>query len=202
MGRIRQGLRNLSIKKTFMLYMLVFLLLATLLSAVTINFADHMRNSISLAYVDSGKRIYLEEADLVLRTPESGIQYTPEEKAAVNLYDFIQTWSIPVYFGICIVLSSLLFYRNKLKKPIEVLEAASAKIAEQDLGFRVVYDSRDEMGRLCSSFDKMRASLEENNREMWRAMEERKRLNAAFAHDLRTPLTVLRGYSDFLILFL
>jgi signal transduction histidine kinase len=29
-------------------------------------------------------------------------------------------------------------------------------------------------------------------------MEEQKRLNAAFAHDLRTPLTVLRGYTDFL----
>ena len=30
-------------------------------------------------------------------------------------------------------------------------------------------------------------------------MEERKRLNAAFSHDLRTPLTVLQGYSDFLL---
>ena len=33
---------------------------------------------------------------------------------------------------------------------------------------------------------------------MWRTVEERKRLNAAFSHDLRTPLTVLRGYADFL----
>jgi signal transduction histidine kinase len=33
-------------------------------------------------------------------------------------------------------------------------------------------------------------------------MDERKRLNAAFAHDLRTPLTVLRGYTDFLVKYL
>ena len=45
----------------------------------------------------------------------------------------------------------------------------------------------------------MRASLEENNRSLWAAVEERKRLNAAFSHDLRTPLTVLQGYSDFLL---
>ena len=34
--------------------------------------------------------------------------------------------------------------------------------------------------------------------EMWRQVEERKRLNAAFAHDLRTPLTVLKGYGEML----
>ena len=45
----------------------------------------------------------------------------------------------------------------------------------------------------------MRLSLEENNKAMWNAMEERRRLNAAFAHDLRTPLTVLQGYSDYLL---
>jgi signal transduction histidine kinase len=44
----------------------------------------------------------------------------------------------------------------------------------------------------------MRASLYENNIEMWRMTEEQRRLNAAFAHDLRTPLTVLQGYIDFL----
>lgn len=33
---------------------------------------------------------------------------------------------------------------------------------------------------------------------MWRQVEERKTLNAAFAHDLRTPLTVLKGYNEML----
>lgn len=54
------------------------------------------------------------------------------------------------------------------------------------------------MGDLCRTFERTRAQLEQNHRELWRAIEERKRLNAAFAHDLRTPLTVLRGYVDFL----
>ena len=34
---------------------------------------------------------------------------------------------------------------------------------------------------------------------MWRQMEERRRLNAAFSHDLRTPLTVLKGQSELLM---
>lgn len=54
------------------------------------------------------------------------------------------------------------------------------------------------MGKLCASFEKMRQALQESNDEMWRQMEERKRLNAAFSHDLRTPLTVLKGQSELL----
>ncbi len=44
----------------------------------------------------------------------------------------------------------------------------------------------------------MRGTLADNFSEMWRQVEERKRLNAAFAHDLRTPLTVLKGYDEML----
>ena len=75
---------------------------------------------------------------------------------------------------------------------------ASRKIAEKDLDFAIHWDRQDEMGALCASFEEMRRALWENNRVMWRQMEERKRLNAAFAHDLRTPLTVLRGYAGML----
>ena len=44
----------------------------------------------------------------------------------------------------------------------------------------------------------MRSALEANFLEMWRQMDERKRLNGAFAHDLRTPLTIIKGYSEML----
>ena len=38
-----------------------------------------------------------------------------------------------------------------------------------------------------------------SNKELWRGVEERKRLNAAFSHDLRTPLTVLKGHASMLL---
>ena len=39
----------------------------------------------------------------------------------------------------------------------------------------------------------MRQTLLENNYTLWRQAEERKRLNAAFSHNLRNPVTVLKG---------
>ena len=110
----------------------------------------------------------------------------------------VGTLTVPVVFLGCTILASVLFYRNKLKRPFALLTDASRKIAENDLDFILAYDSRNELGRLCRSFETMRSSLEQNNKSMWRSLEERKRLNAAFSHDLRTPLTVLRGYADLL----
>lgn len=97
------------------------------------------------------------------------------------------------------LINAVWFYRWKLKKPLAVLSDASEKISRNDLDFTVPQPSGDELGKLCGSFEKMRGSLEENNKAMWKAVEERRRLNAAFAHDLRTPLTVLQGYSDYLL---
>ena len=94
------------------------------------------------------------------------------------------------------VLGGRIYYRWKLGKPIAILTRAAEKIAENDLDFRIHAPSDDELGRLCISFEAMRSSLKYTNRQLWYTAEESKRLNAAFAHDLRTPLTVLQGYGE------
>jgi signal transduction histidine kinase len=106
--------------------------------------------------------------------------------------------AVPIYSAMCIMAASLFFYRSKLKKPLTELRAASEKISNNDLDFSIEYDSKDELGQLCTSFEIMRTTLADNFSKMWRQVEERKALNAAFAHDLRTPLTVLKGYNEML----
>lgn len=202
MGRIKHIIRNLSIKKSFMLYMLLFLLLATLLSAIAIQTADSVESRVNWGYLDSSQKHEIQKGKndkgTVSITMPPDTDYTSRDKAIVTACKIVQLWAIPLFFGLCIITSALLFYRNKLKKPIELLSTASEKIAGNDLDFKLNYENSDEMGQLCTSFETMRAVLLETNRELWRTIEERKRLNAAFSHDLRTPLTVLRGYADFL----
>lgn len=198
MGRIKRLINNLSLKKSFVLYMLMFLLLVAGLSSITVNLAGHVRNQINLSYTDTVNQYTLSNSRGNVTVFLSDMEYTQKDKTIINICTYIEIWSIPFFFGLCIISSSLLFYRNKLKRPIELLGEASEKIASNDLDFHISYDSEDEMGKLCASFETMRRALEESSRAMWRTMEERKRLNAAFSHDLRTPLTVLRGYADFL----
>lgn len=97
------------------------------------------------------------------------------------------------FFVIAMLVTASLFYRLKLEEPLEILTKGAARIMENDLDFEIEAGSDDELGQLCSAFETMRQSLLKNNRELWRQTEERKRLNAAFAHDLRNPLTVLKG---------
>lgn len=85
------------------------------------------------------------------------------------------------------------FYRVRIAAPLAELAGAADRIAEQDLDFAIGTVRGRELGRLSETLEHMRASLLEAQRELWRTAESRRRLNAAFAHDLRTPITVLKG---------
>ena len=98
-----------------------------------------------------------------------------------------------VAFGGLAVLLFRRFYRRHIGGPLSVLEAAADRIARQDLDFQIGAVRGCELGRLGAAMEGMRSSLLATQRELWRTAEDRRRLNAAFAHDLRTPVTVLKG---------
>lgn len=124
----------------------------------------------------------------------------PEEvKKQYDFYVGLDEIAAVLWYSVCLCLAALVFYVWKIKKPFHVLNQAVQKISANDLDFHIEYDGQDEFGSLCHAFEIMRQELEQNSRKMWNTIEERKRLNAAFAHDLRTPLTVMRGHTDMLL---
>ncbi|WP_155286150.1 HAMP domain-containing sensor histidine kinase [Lacticaseibacillus zhaodongensis] len=85
------------------------------------------------------------------------------------------------------------FYAIKLARPLEQLNYGVDQIQHQNLDFKLQNASHDELGDLARSFEKMRQALQEALQKSWQLLEDQKEVNAAFAHDLRTPLTVLQG---------
>ena len=110
-----------------------------------------------------------------------------EAQALSSALELLTFLMFPLWFGLCIFAAARRFFGKRLQPGFDVLDRAASNIAEQNLEFSVSYDRDDELGHLASSFEAMRASLAESQRALWRTAEERKRLNAAFAHDLRTP---------------
>ncbi|MCM1499232.1 MAG: HAMP domain-containing histidine kinase [Clostridium sp.] len=123
---------------------------------------------------------------------------TPKRKLAYRLCGIIMFAAPAMLALLAIFLCSIYFYRRKLRQPLAVLSDAAKQIAEQNLDFQIAYDCRDEMGGLCRSFEDMRLALYENNRAMWNMLEEQRLMQASVAHDLRNPIAIIKGYTEYL----
>ncbi len=203
MDKMKRARQDLSLPKSLVLYIVIFVMLALALSVMTNSICERAAEAIQTSYPASGEKYYLtnEQGERLgdgVYIGKEFVPLSPSDERTINLLKQIPLIAAPVYSALCIIAAALLFYRKKLRKPLAELRTASEKISNNDLDFSIGYDSKDELGRLVGSFETMRAMLANNFSEMWRQVEERKRLNAAFAHDLRTPLTVLKGYNEML----
>ena len=119
---------------------------------------------------------------------------------AVAYYgSYVAMIGLPVLFiTIGIGVAATIYYQKKLKIPIAQLQNGVEKIQEDNLDFHVEYNEDDELGELCCSMEKMRSELWQKQKALWESLEQRKLLNASVAHDIRTPITVLKGYLDYL----
>ena len=178
-----EWVKNMGLKKSFFL-LSVFSMVAALL---VIGMVFLISNKITEDY-PTGGIVYM--PDGIVRELE---QPKREQRLVLEATGWIEVFSCVLVPVGCVGIASLLFYRYKLKNPIAVLQMGTERIREHDLNFEIPEVSGDELGQVCAAFETMRAELLHTNQELWRQAEERKRLNAAFSHDLRNPVTVLKG---------
>lgn len=195
-----------SLKRSFLLYAPICFILS-FAGAFGIGVGTNYLQDLYQSYADKNALYYEAKYD----APQAKIFYDEYgelrtgyiyEKRNYGVVYFIisnaQVVLIPAWVTLCLLLTGRAFYARELKEPIDTLMDAAKKISENQLDFEVYYYKQNELGKLCTSVNDMRRALFESNRELWRSLEERKRLNAAFSHDLRTPLTVLKGYAEYL----
>lgn len=123
---------------------------------------------------------------------------TPGEKIGYWLITFSQVFLTTLWVGLCLFAGGYVYYKREMEKSIHLLLNSADKIANNCLDFTMEKTKPNELGMVCDAFEKMRCSLYETSQENFRLLEERRRLNAAFAHDMRNPVTVLKGYIDLL----
>lgn len=178
-----ERLKNMGLKRSFFL-LSVSCLSAALLLTFGIYF---ICGKIAERYPHGGVAISYDGTMTKLEEP------TPEQEKFLSLLGRIQTAVMLIVPVSGLGLAGILFYQLKLKKPIAILKTGIGRIQMHNLDFVIPEVSGDELGQLCAAFETMRGELLRTNQELWRQAEERRRLNAAFAHDLRNPVTVLKG---------
>lgn len=178
-----ERIKNMGLKRSFVLLSAFSIIIALFI----IVFVFLICGEIASKYPSGGMLITGEGLVEKLEEP------TREQMRVLNVLDGIKIISCILIPVCCLAAASLLFYRYKLKEPIAILQEGTERIRKHDLDFSIAKVSGDELGQLCDAFETMRAELLQTNQELWRQADERKRLNAAFSHDLRNPLTVLKG---------
>lgn len=107
--------------------------------------------------------------------------------------EFIQRTNLMlVYSAVGASLVALLlgiFLSRTLTRPIRELTDATHAVAGGVLGRQVIVRSKDEMGELAASFNKMSADLA-------CSANARKQMTADIAHELRTPLSLILGHAE------
>ncbi len=200
-----ERIKQLSLKKTLMIYLVIALITGFFSSAVIISIAQQIQYNTWFHYLDQEEYIDLSTKNMgqygirIEISRPGAYDMTKADHNITEVCDFIITWTPLILSTLCSGLAVVIFYKHKLKMPIRILEDSSLEIAKNNLDFHIQYGHNDEMGRLCSSFEQMRDQLQINNKYLWKTIEEQKNLKAAIAHDLRSPLAILRGYHEMLI---
>ena len=86
-------------------------------------------------------------------------------------------------------------YRSILS-PLNKLQEATKQIKAGNLDFTLDVDADDEIGELCNDFEEMRMRLRENAEEKVQYDKESKELISNISHDLKTPITAIKGYVE------
>ena len=201
MGKIKTKSLRTSMAVTF----LITICVTALLSSITIFAANQVQHEIlKKRYMTiNSPDFQMDEntGNYILDIDNNNITWQPLSRWDTVIYygSYAAMVGLPVfYIAVGIGSAAAVYYRKKLREPITQLQNGVERIQEDNLDFHIEYDGDDELGRLCCSMEKMRRELRQKHKALGESLEQRKLLNASVAHDLRTPITVLKGYLDYL----
>ena len=143
--------------------------------------ARHMQESSSQAS-DSDEMVY----DISLAQSSSS-------QVRLMAKDMILTATIILVFT---ALSVGLWIYRSIAVPLVKLRKATRNIKEGNLDFVLEVEGNDEFSQLCQDFEEMRKRLKESTEEKILMDKENKELISNISHDLKTPITAVKGYVE------
>ena len=174
----------MKLKNRIIVGFLMIILMPMLLLAATlfgISEAQHRNSSGSDTVQESAYDITIADAG----TSQTSIQIMTKDL-------FFTALVILIFTSVSI---GLWIYRS-VAAPLVKLRKATQNIKDGNLDFVLEVDGTDEFAELCRDFEEMRRRLKESAEEKVLLDKENKELISNISHDLKTPITAVKGYVE------
>lgn len=174
----------MKLKQRIILGFLMIILVPMLLLAATLyGFSEAQHRSTS-------KNEAVQEADYDITIGETGVDGSGLRIMTKDL--FFTALVILIFTSVSV---GLWIYRS-VATPLVKLRKATQNIKDGNLDFVLDVEGADEFAELCRDFEEMRRRLKESAEEKLVLDKENKELISNISHDLKTPITAVKGYVE------
>ena len=144
---------------------------------------------------------------LVLLRGDLAVLHDAVEQAESVLHGFKLTLCLGGALLVLLVLASValtnLYLTRRIfrhiSRPLDILTAGVARIRDGDLSAPIAYTQPDEFRAVCDAVDEMAARLKASLEQQQAEKQKKQELIAGMSHDLKSPLTSIRAYSEALL---
>lgn len=162
--------------------------------------------------IESLKELNLQESTLTGKT--NGVTFVVKPAGAYSIFalkgavddvklsgmlaGFLPTYLIVSFIAIAVILLLSLFFTRKMAwqvlRPLKALSNGAKRIESGNLSEPIIHKGKDEFAEVIAAFNHMQESLLEERKKSAAYEKARTDLIAGISHDLRTPLTSVKGY--------
>ena len=103
-----------------------------------------------------------------------------------------------IIFCFISIITITLIWAKKISKELNPLLEASEEIRKQNLDFQIKKSNVQEFNVILESLEKIKLGLSESLRTNWREEEKKRNQISALSHDIKTPLSIIKGNSELL----
>ena len=183
------------LKTSFIIYMLIFLILGLSFTKIAETLIE--------GYIADIQTLYLTEE--VAKEGDKIITYfrlnsegpTEAQKKLVKVLGLYKEFALIINIFIFSILGFSLYFKDKIKKPIDELKYAKLEIESHSLVKDQVH--RDEILYFSNDYNQIIDSLKIEKKNIWKEVDEIEKMLSSFEHTIRTPITIIRGYNDMIL---